>query len=955
MFELWPPPAAPAQISGVWPPRWMRVISFMALLLAWCSHEWPWSPTPSSCLREGGPPCVNHAWGASAGAVFDGSLKGRQFTADPFRQAAHLPKPPERLISSDDEFLEDEEPLEIWGDLNDTRMTLSTAPSPCPAALRQAFNAALRGLVDRGVRTQLLLRHKLPLSFAVELQGASPAWPRLEDLREHDLLREVLERRVLRVATVMRTPSSPSFPIKAFNSSFLREIVDEIDSHYSTADSRGEAESSHGPSRPHRPIHIEYVSKASIAVALQALDAGQAHMTDIDVVLSHNPFNGITLASRYSRSDQVITQGAAAIVKAESNVASLQALRESIFIAPDQAGRTVVVDSPWSQQSVARVLPRYTTYELLSEGVPKTQLLDLLQDEEAVAAVAQLPLPWLNQGLRHFAIGATYAMGALFLMDRHGDKCATKKGASAASPGASSEPSSSDRSGEDPALFSLRREFTKKSVSLNSHPKKFYASRHSSPFLGLLPDGDGGGFNAEGDDSYPATPGPWSHEPSTPVGETELFDSLRTAATGEPLASGRRYLRTRALHDSFNAALGQLFRKSVLNRLVEELQEINVVPFCDCGGTVPGSVSRTFPPRQRIPSDDALMDVLRTGIVLVGLPTGSKASVVSPEVLYAQRAMVEVVAVIAAEYRVPLQTRFIRFPTAKHVLRALHKGLIHLADARVLFDYVSPQTHLGFRVRPTCALGASRLWMIVQSKEGLTSLEELHRSLQENPDASQRKVGVLEQQLYATVVSVLPPNVVTEIVSVEEAAEALLSRSLAAIFGMATQQRRHLRSLLRAERKPTNPQDGEALSIAAWKKQQQPQDEQATLFDAAGESRWASPLHTPPPEESSENEGGFSLFLNPATEGLMSSAESVLSSSASAAQGSTRGGEIPVASSMHSADDLFQQLAKADGVAVESSRTSQHGGPFFIEVDTGVTAVIHSFLALSLRPQRPIG
>ncbi|KAL8274497.1 hypothetical protein Esti_001657 [Eimeria stiedai] len=953
MLYLRPHPAAPAHISAVWPPCFMRVVSALALLLAWCSHEWPCCPAPSSCLGEGGTSCSAHAWGASAGAVLEGSFKGRQFTTDAFRQGPHLPKPSERHFSSDDEFQEEEEPLEIWGDLNDTRMTLSTAPSPCPAALRQAFNAALRRLVDRGVRTQLLLRHKLPLSFAVELQGASPAWPRREDLREHDLLREVLERRVLRVATVMRTPSSSSFSVKAFNSSFLREIVDEIDAHYSAVEAEGgDTEGSkraNGQQQP--PIYIEYVSKASTAVALQALDAGQAHMTDIDMVLSHNPFNGITLASRYSRSDQVVTQGTAAIVKAEANVASLQALRELIFLSSDQAGRTVVADSMLSQQSLARVLPPYTTYELLSEGVPKSQLLDLLADEEAVAAAAQLPLPWLKQGLRHFPIGATYATGALFLMDRHGDKCFAKSWAAAAAAPVSPEASISERAGEDPALFSLRREFTKKSVSLNSHPKKFYTTPRSRPFLGVIPESEAP-HNGEGDDSYPATPGPWSTEPSTPVGETELFDSLRTAATGEPLASGRRYLRTRALHDSYNAALGQLFRRSVLDRLVEELQEVNIVPFCDCGGTVPGSVSRTFAPRPRIPADDALMDVLRTGIVLVGMPMGSKASVASPEVLYAQRAMVEVVAVIAAEYRVPLQTRFIRFPTAKHVLRALHKGLIHLADARVLFEYVSPQTHLGFRVRPTCALGASRLWMVVQKREGMTSLEGLHRSLGQNPDASQRKVGVLDQHLYATVVSVLPPGVTTEVMSVEEAAEALLSRSLTAVFGMATQQRRHLRSLLQSERREAASGEEDGSRAAAWEKQQEPQGERAAMFDAVGESRWASHLHTSLSEASSVVGDRFPPLPNPATDGVVPYADSL---SSSAAPGSPKNDALSLASSMQSADDSFEQLAKAEGVAVEPSRSAQRGVPAFIEVDTGVTAVIHSFLALSLRPQRSSG
>ena len=111
-------------------------------------------------------------------------------------------------------------------------MILPSAPCTRAAALRQAFNAALRILVDRGVRNQLLLKYKLPLSFAVELQGATPAWPRLRDLHERDLLREVLEGRVIRVATVGRgTHQEPS--LSSFNGSFLREIVDEIDLHYS--------------------------------------------------------------------------------------------------------------------------------------------------------------------------------------------------------------------------------------------------------------------------------------------------------------------------------------------------------------------------------------------------------------------------------------------------------------------------------------------------------------------------------------------------------------------------------------------------------------------------------------------------------------------------------------------------------------------------------------------------
>lgn len=814
------------------------------------------------------------------------------------------------------------------------RMILSTAPCPCAAALRQAFNAALRLLVDRGVRNQLLLKYELPLSFAVELQGASPAWPRLQDLREQDLLREVLEGRVLRVATVVKgSPQAPT--ISSFNGSLLRGIVDKIDWHYSGEEGSDEV----GVRRDQRgPIQIDYVVKASTAVALQALDAGQAHMTDINMVLSHNPFNGITMSSRYSRSDQVMTQSTSVIVKSDTNIASLPALRDSIFLSFDQEGRTVVVDSTWNQQSLARVLPPYTIYELLSEGVPGSDLLDVLMDEEAIAATAQLPLQRPHPGLRHFAVGATYASGALFLMDRHGSKCSTP--ASGKHPTApATSPPATIKPREDPALSSLRRELTKKSLSFSSYQKKYYMN-YRNPIWGKWHGSDTPHGPGDNEDSYPATPGPWSYEPFTPVGESELFDSLRGDA-GEPLASGRRYLRTRALHDSYNAALVQLLRNSVLDNIIEDLQEINVVPFFDCGGTVPGSVARNFPPPHGIPPDDALMDVLQTGVVLVGMPMGNRLSTASPEVLYAQRAMVEVVAAIGAEYRVPLQTRFIRFPTAKHVLRALHKGLIHLADARILFEYIRPQAQLGFRVRPTCALGASRLWMMTQNREGMTSLEELHKTLERNPDPSERRVGVVDQQLQSTVASVLPPGVVVEAMTVEEASGALLSRSVAAVFGMATQQRRQLRSLLTVARNNSEPDDSDWNPIS-----------EGGLFDAEGESRWAAPVRTLPDAESPINNANSPISPD-SRRGSMDSFATTLS------DGRPKDGPTVASpeddSHIRHSEEIFQELMKAEGLPVEATEGSQQAGPPWIEVDTGITAVMHSFLAASLRPQRANG
>ncbi|CDI78063.1 hypothetical protein, conserved [Eimeria acervulina] len=769
----------------------------------------------------------------------------------------------------------------------------------------------------------------------------------------------------------------------SFNSSFLREIVDEIDSHYSEAEGLQEAtttsssssssSSSSGNSsssnnrRGSLPIQIEYVFKASTAVALQALDAGQAHMTDINMVLSQNPFNGLTGSSRYSRSEQVITQSTVVIVRGDANIASLHALRGAIFLSEDQESRTVVVDSQWNHQSLARVLPPYTIYELLSEGVPGSQLIDVLLDEEALAATTQMPLPWVHYGLRQFVAGATYATGAFFLMDRHGSKCPTAASAKAAAAAAAaaapprSEHISGDKPGEDPALSSLRRELTKKSVTfqrphlLSGRPKPVWDSG-SFPGEGPL------GAPLVGEDSYPATPGPWTTEPSTPVGETDLFDSLKMNSL-EPLASGRRYIRTRSLQEAYNAALVQLVNTSVLDGLIEDLQEINIVPFFDCGGTVPGSVSGSFPLPHRIPADDALMDILRTGVVLVGMPIEMRAAAVSPEVLYAQRATVEVVAAIGAEYHTTLQARFVPFPTAQHVLRALHKGLIHLADARVLFEYASPHARLGFRVRPTCALGAARLWMVSQNKEGMTSLEELHETLDKLPDSSDKRVGVVEQHLQNTVCSVLPSGVAVLVLGVEEAAEALLSRAVAAVFGMATQQRRLLRSLLHLEKKMAEREE------RPWEKTT-PDNSTASNSSSGGGSSNSS-TNTSSSSSSSSQEAkqdapkAATPYGSPGSRSPVGgSPEASNNSSSSSSRPSSErydnlsedgsgGFSWPMlAPSLQYTKDIFQELMKAEGLPLETPEAPQQSAASWIDVDTGVTAVVHSFFAASLRPPR---
>ena len=69
-----------------------------------------------------GPRRVAHtaSWGAEATTGFDGRFLGRKIATEALRQTATT-RPPERSPINDDDFLEDEEPLEIWGDIDDRR------------------------------------------------------------------------------------------------------------------------------------------------------------------------------------------------------------------------------------------------------------------------------------------------------------------------------------------------------------------------------------------------------------------------------------------------------------------------------------------------------------------------------------------------------------------------------------------------------------------------------------------------------------------------------------------------------------------------------------------------------------------------------------------------------------------------------------------------------------------
>lgn len=107
------------------------VLRSLLFILALCCHDWPWGKPPWDPLSgywgpQGVPPKgprrVAHtaSWGAEATTGFDGRFLGRKIATEALRQTATT-RPPERSPINDDDFLEDEEPLEIWGDIDDRR------------------------------------------------------------------------------------------------------------------------------------------------------------------------------------------------------------------------------------------------------------------------------------------------------------------------------------------------------------------------------------------------------------------------------------------------------------------------------------------------------------------------------------------------------------------------------------------------------------------------------------------------------------------------------------------------------------------------------------------------------------------------------------------------------------------------------------------------------------------
>lgn len=118
------PLVAPGRPRCRWRQRPLRVVA-LALLAAFCCHEWPWNSCTTGQLpgARGGFPCTSPSWGASAASGFDGRFLGRQITHDAIRLGTPALRTPDRQLhpSIDDDFLEDEEPLEIWGDLDDRR------------------------------------------------------------------------------------------------------------------------------------------------------------------------------------------------------------------------------------------------------------------------------------------------------------------------------------------------------------------------------------------------------------------------------------------------------------------------------------------------------------------------------------------------------------------------------------------------------------------------------------------------------------------------------------------------------------------------------------------------------------------------------------------------------------------------------------------------------------------
>lgn len=106
-------PACPSLVRQ----RPFRLVCALAFLTVFCCHEYPWSSSgvwPSEEAFHGSA----FFWGALASSTFDSPFLGRQINTDALKHPAPSVSP-ERPSNMEDDFLDDEEPLEIWGDLDD--------------------------------------------------------------------------------------------------------------------------------------------------------------------------------------------------------------------------------------------------------------------------------------------------------------------------------------------------------------------------------------------------------------------------------------------------------------------------------------------------------------------------------------------------------------------------------------------------------------------------------------------------------------------------------------------------------------------------------------------------------------------------------------------------------------------------------------------------------------------
>lgn len=102
--------------------RPLRVSRALILLIVACCHDWLWCqrhPTDPFKGTKKSSSAV-YSWAAEASTVFDGRFLGRKIATEALRQSP-VPRTPEKQPMNDDDFLEDEEPMEIWGDIDDRR------------------------------------------------------------------------------------------------------------------------------------------------------------------------------------------------------------------------------------------------------------------------------------------------------------------------------------------------------------------------------------------------------------------------------------------------------------------------------------------------------------------------------------------------------------------------------------------------------------------------------------------------------------------------------------------------------------------------------------------------------------------------------------------------------------------------------------------------------------------